>query len=292
MAVVGALLAGVPITPINPKAGTSELKHILSDSDPELVLCPPGTDAPVENRVDVDLDAKGGEIPDEPEPEAPAIVVYTSGTTGPPKGAVLPRRAIASNLDALAEAWEWTGDDVVAHGLPLFHVHGLILGHARPDPARRRRPPPRPLQRRRRGRRPAGRRHDDVRGADDVPPAGHRGGGERRAVPRVRERPAARVRQRRPARDRARADRAADRPADRRALRHDRDADEHRRQGLGRAPPRLRRPAAERRRAAARRRRRRRRSRRPTTRRSARSTSRARTCSSSTSTAPTPRPRR
>jgi malonyl-CoA/methylmalonyl-CoA synthetase len=128
VAVVGALLAGVSITPINPKAGTSELEHILSDSDPELVLCPPGTDAPVENRVDVDLDAKGGEIPDEPEPEAPAIVVYTSGTTGPPKGAVLPRRAIASNLDALAEAWEWTGDDVVAHGLPLFHVHGLILG--------------------------------------------------------------------------------------------------------------------------------------------------------------------
>jgi len=128
VAVVGALLAGVPITPINPKAGTSELTHILSDSDPELVLCPPGADAPVENRVDVDLDAKGGDIPDEPVPEAPAIVVYTSGTTGPPKGAVLPRRAIASNLDALAEAWEWTGDDVVAHGLPLFHVHGLILG--------------------------------------------------------------------------------------------------------------------------------------------------------------------
>jgi malonyl-CoA/methylmalonyl-CoA synthetase len=128
--VIGALLAGVPITPINPKAGTSELRHILSDSDPELVLCPPGIEVPdeVRERVDVDLEAKGGELPDEPGDEAPAIVVYTSGTTGPPKGAVLPRRAIASNLDALAEAWEWTGDDVVAHGLPLFHVHGLILG--------------------------------------------------------------------------------------------------------------------------------------------------------------------
>ncbi len=41
---------------------------------------------------------------------------------------MLPRRALATNLDALADAWEWTGDDVVAHGLPLFHVHGLILG--------------------------------------------------------------------------------------------------------------------------------------------------------------------
>jgi malonyl-CoA/methylmalonyl-CoA synthetase len=132
VAVIGALLAGVPITPVNPKAGTSELAHILDDSDPELVLCPPGTDVPdavaERGRVDVDLEARGGAVPEEPPGEAPAIVVYTSGTTGPPKGAVLPRRAVASNLDALAEAWEWTGDDVVAHGLPLFHVHGLILG--------------------------------------------------------------------------------------------------------------------------------------------------------------------
>lgn len=62
------------------------------------------------------------------DPTAPALVVYTSGTTGPPKGAVIPRRAIASTLDALADAWQWTGDDVLVHGLPLFHVHGLILG--------------------------------------------------------------------------------------------------------------------------------------------------------------------
>jgi malonyl-CoA/methylmalonyl-CoA synthetase len=129
VAVIGALLAGVPITPINPKAGTSELAHILHDSAPEIVLCPPGAEPPVEDRVVVDLEARGpAQLPPEPDPESPAIVVYTSGTTGPPKGAVLPRRAIASNLDALADAWEWTADDVVAHALPLFHVHGLILG--------------------------------------------------------------------------------------------------------------------------------------------------------------------
>jgi malonyl-CoA/methylmalonyl-CoA synthetase len=130
VAVIGALLAGVPITPVNPKAGERELAHILADSAPELVLIPSGAQVPdaMENREEVDLGARGGELPDEPDAEAPAIVVYTSGTTGPPKGAVLPRRAIASNLDALAEAWEWTGDDVVAHALPLFHVHGLILG--------------------------------------------------------------------------------------------------------------------------------------------------------------------
>ena len=128
-AVVGALLAAVPVTPINPKAGERELAHILSDSAPEAVLCPPGTELPGVRCTPVDLEARGGaDLPAEPDGEAPAIVVYTSGTTGPPKGAVLPRRSIASNLDALAEAWEWTDADVVAHGLPLFHVHGLILG--------------------------------------------------------------------------------------------------------------------------------------------------------------------
>jgi malonyl-CoA/methylmalonyl-CoA synthetase len=130
VAVVGALLAGVPAVPINPKAGERELAHILNDSDPAAILTPPGAQVATDRRViAVDLDARGaGEAPAEPPLEAPALVVYTSGTTGPPKGAVLPRRAIASNLDALADAWEWTADDVVAHGLPLFHVHGLVLG--------------------------------------------------------------------------------------------------------------------------------------------------------------------
>lgn len=56
------------------------------------------------------------------------MIIYTSGTTGLPKGVVLSRRAIAADLDALAEAWQWTADDVLVHGLPLFHVHGLVLG--------------------------------------------------------------------------------------------------------------------------------------------------------------------
>src|SRR4051812_30373541 len=117
VAVVGALLAGVPAVPINPKAGERDLEHILSDSAPDIVF-----------RDDVDVSARADFSFSEPDGETPALVVYTSGTTGPPKGVVLPRRALATNLDALADAWAWSCDDVVAHGLPLFHVHGLILG--------------------------------------------------------------------------------------------------------------------------------------------------------------------
>jgi malonyl-CoA/methylmalonyl-CoA synthetase len=132
VAVVGALLAGVAAVPINPKAGERELGHVVEDSEPETILRAPGVELPgvlaTLPRIDVDLAARGGDLAPEPAEEAPALVVYTSGTTGPPKGAVLPRRAIASNLDALADAWGWTADDVVAHGLPLFHVHGLVIG--------------------------------------------------------------------------------------------------------------------------------------------------------------------
>ena len=185
MAVVGALLAGVAAVPINPKAGERELGHIVDDSAPETILCAPGAELPAAladlPRIDVDLDARGGDLGPEPDEEAPALVVYTSGTTGPPKGAVLPRRAIASNLDALADAWEWTADDIVAHGLPLFHVHGLVIGVLGPI---------------RRGgaahhlgrfssegvARGAGAgRDDDLRGADHVPPPGRRRRGGLRA---------------------------------------------------------------------------------------------------------------
>ena len=57
-----------------------------------------------------------------------AFVMYTSGTTGPPKGVQIPRRAIETNLDALAEIWRWTDADRVAQALPVFHVHGLVIG--------------------------------------------------------------------------------------------------------------------------------------------------------------------
>ncbi|MER7573726.1 acyl-CoA synthetase [Streptomyces sp. NPDC126514] len=132
VAVVAALEAGAAAVPLNPKSGEKELGHILSDSAPGLVLAAPGDELPPPlrdvERVDVDVRATGGRHPRPADDEDPALVVYTSGTTGPPKGAVLPRRAVAHTLDALADAWQWTADDVLVHGLPLFHVHGLVLG--------------------------------------------------------------------------------------------------------------------------------------------------------------------
>ncbi|MFK0065881.1 acyl-CoA synthetase [Streptomyces sp. NPDC091046] len=132
VAVVAALLAGVAAVPLNPKSGDKELAHILTDSAPSLVLAPPDAELPAAlgalERADVDVTARAGVPEDRAADGDPALVVYTSGTTGPPKGAVIPRRALATTLDALADAWQWTGDDVLVQGLPLFHVHGLVLG--------------------------------------------------------------------------------------------------------------------------------------------------------------------
>ncbi|AXK31936.1 acyl-CoA synthetase [Streptomyces armeniacus] len=141
--VVAALLAGVPAVPVNPRTGGRELAHIVADSAPATVLAAPGAELPAElaevPRTDVDVtpdaapDAPGTgphsvELPPEPGEETTALIIYTSGTTGPPKGVVLPRRALAHTLDGLADAWQWTDRDVLVHALPLFHVHGLVLG--------------------------------------------------------------------------------------------------------------------------------------------------------------------
>src|SRR5574337_812768 len=128
-AVVGNALMGVATVPLNPALGERELGHVLRNSAPRLVLA--ATGEPFRERTPsvraIALDGRGP-APEPPALDDPLLVIYTSGTTGPPKGAVLTHRNVAFDLDALARAWNWTADDVLVHALPLFHVHGLVLG--------------------------------------------------------------------------------------------------------------------------------------------------------------------
>jgi fatty acid CoA ligase FadD36 len=127
VAVVAGLFAGVPVVPVPPDAGPVERDHILRDSGAALVVGEPDWDVALD-RVPLDLEARSARSLPEPDVGAPALILYTSGTTGPPKGVVLSRAAIAADVDALADAWAWTAEDRLTHGLPLFHVHGLVLG--------------------------------------------------------------------------------------------------------------------------------------------------------------------
>ncbi len=128
LAVAGCLIAGVPVVPVPADVGAAERRHILTDSGAQLWLGELPEEREGLPHIPVRLHARSWHRYAEPPPEATALIMYTSGTTGPPKGVLLSRRAIAADLDALAEAWQWTPDDTLVHGLPLFHVHGLVLG--------------------------------------------------------------------------------------------------------------------------------------------------------------------
>ena len=120
VAVVGGLLAGVPVVPVPPDAGPAERTHILTDSG--------ALDLSALGLSTVDTTARAAGAFPEPAGATIGLILYTSGTTGPPKGVAVSRAAIAHDLDALADAWAWTPQDTLVHGLPLYHVHGLVLG--------------------------------------------------------------------------------------------------------------------------------------------------------------------
>jgi malonyl-CoA/methylmalonyl-CoA synthetase len=143
---VACLRMGAVFVPINVANTPNEVDHILRDCKPRIAVIRPADRALLEPhaaRAGVPLQSlgadgegslhslvrEGGEDPDVPRSGGPATlaaIVYTSGTTGRSKGAMLTRRNLASNAAVLAEAWRFTNEDVLLHVLPLFHVHGLF----------------------------------------------------------------------------------------------------------------------------------------------------------------------
>ena len=134
VSLVAGVAAGFVIVPLDPKLGPLELNHIVKDAAPAIALA--AAPAAIEGRIAVRTLAATAELRQAPTlpartrqiDDAPMLVLYTSGTTGLPKGAVLTARNVAFDLDALALAWRWSREDTVVHALPMFHVHGLVLG--------------------------------------------------------------------------------------------------------------------------------------------------------------------
>ncbi|MBA8796283.1 fatty acid CoA ligase FadD36 [Friedmanniella endophytica] len=127
-AVLGCLRAGVPFVPLPPDAGRRERAHLIADAGARLLVGTDGTVAPLPAPVDTTDPHRlhtDGAAPLDPDV---ALLLYTSGTTGLPKGVPVTRAAVVACLDGLAEAWAWGPADTLVHGLPLFHVHGLVLG--------------------------------------------------------------------------------------------------------------------------------------------------------------------
>ncbi len=144
---LGCLKAGAVYLPLNTAYTPAEVSYFLTDARPKLLVARPESRAALENVAAAagvahlhTMDAEGGgslaqAAADQAE-DAPtavmasddlAAILYTSGTTGRSKGAMLTHRNLSSNALALREIWRFTAADVLLHALPIFHVHGLFV---------------------------------------------------------------------------------------------------------------------------------------------------------------------
>ena len=140
---LACLRAGLVYLPLNIGYQKSELDYFFGDAEPRVIVCRPealGVIATLAGDATVlTLDAGGGELGDRARdlpatfasvasaPDDLAAILYTSGTTGRSKGAMLTHRNLASNAATLVESWGFTRGDVLLHALPIYHVHGLFV---------------------------------------------------------------------------------------------------------------------------------------------------------------------
>lgn len=131
---LGCLAAGVVYVPTNTAYTSAEIGYFCTDAGASLlVVDDPATVAEIDTPTAslAELVAEAATLdPVETAPvesSAPAALVYTSGTTGRPKGATLTHGCILANGHALAEVWQFSSDDVLVHALPIFHIHGLFI---------------------------------------------------------------------------------------------------------------------------------------------------------------------
>ncbi|MFN8019384.1 MAG: AMP-binding protein [Acidimicrobiales bacterium] len=135
---VGALRAGLVVLPANTAYRERELSHLVRDAHPRLAIVDDAERArwlegagPGLTIVGTDVALAPGPAPtwlDGADADDPALLAYTSGTTGAPKGALLSHGNLLASAEALRLAWRWTEDDRLVLPLPLFHLHGLGVG--------------------------------------------------------------------------------------------------------------------------------------------------------------------
>jgi malonyl-CoA/methylmalonyl-CoA synthetase len=120
---LACLRYGAALVPMNTAYSSDEVAYLVGDAEPALF---------VDDRRLAELSRAAEEQPPtfddvELSPDDLAAILYTSGTTGRPKGAMLSHGNLASNADVLRRVWGFSADDVLLHALPLFHAHGLFV---------------------------------------------------------------------------------------------------------------------------------------------------------------------